>query len=131
MMLSKLSTVETLLTSVKVLPLLGYQVKVEDAVKPFLEQTLSELHLRVDDVLQQKKVIGIPLPGAMRQTIVRPKETTLVFDGDKRGENREKEKEEEGKEKHSFNATLSFSLPPSSYATIFLREVLGCDKWWL
>ncbi|ORC87435.1 tRNA pseudouridine13 synthase [Trypanosoma theileri] len=130
MMLSKLSNVETSLKCVKSLPLLGYQITVEDAVKPFLEPTLSELHLTVDDVFQQKKVLGVSLPGAMRETIVHPKETLLVFDSDKRGENGEVEKEREGEEKDSFNATLSFSLPSSSYATIFLREVLGCDKWW-
>ncbi|KEG10629.1 tRNA pseudouridine13 synthase [Trypanosoma grayi] len=124
MTLSKLHHAGGAMVTVGTLPLVGHQVTVDDAVRPMLEQTLAELCLSNTDVLlQQRKVLGVPLPGAMRQRVVQPVECNLVFD--------DNNAEEEGpKGEDGFKADLSFFLPPSGYATIFLREVLGCDQWW-
>nr|CCC96145.1 unnamed protein product [Trypanosoma congolense IL3000] len=102
-----------------VLPLLGYGVTLEDGILETLGETLAELGLGpLDNFVQQRKVLGVAMPGAMRATVVRPVNCSLLFDA------------ADGAKDEGFSVTLSFFLPPSSYATIFLREVLGCDTWW-
>ncbi|CBH18760.1 hypothetical protein, conserved [Trypanosoma brucei gambiense DAL972] len=101
------------------LPLLGYNVSVEGGVRSAVDKVLMELNLgTVDEFAQRKKVLGVGMPGALRATVVRPVGCSVSFTT------------VEGGSSDVFDATLSFFLPSSSYATIFLREVLGCDTWW-
>ncbi|EKF33391.1 hypothetical protein MOQ_002739 [Trypanosoma cruzi marinkellei] len=118
-MLSKLHGMGSAMGAVEVLPLLGHQVTIEEHVRPVFEQTLTELDIKEADVLEQKKVLGVPIPGAVRQTVVRPTGCRLTLEGN-----------DEGDAKNGFDATVEFFLPPSSYATIFLREALGFDRCW-
>ncbi|RNF27569.1 tRNA pseudouridine13 synthase [Trypanosoma conorhini] len=115
-MLSKLQRTGAAAGAVGALPLPGHQVKVAEVLRPVFEQTLAELDVRAADVLEQRKVLGVPLPGAMRQTVARPTGCSLTLEGNDAAD--------------GFSATVEFMLPPSSYATIFLREALGCEQWW-
>ncbi|RNF12083.1 tRNA pseudouridine13 synthase [Trypanosoma rangeli] len=119
LMISKLHRTGSVAGVVDVLPLAAYQVKFEEALRPAFEQTLTELDLHASDVLEQKKVLGVPLSGAMRRTVVQPTGCIFTLEGT-----------DEADAANGFNATVKFMLPPSSYATIFLREALGSDKWW-
>ncbi|KAG8346252.1 hypothetical protein TRVL_02920 [Trypanosoma vivax] len=104
------------------LPLMGYTVELEETLEPVLDATLLELNVGSREFLKQKKVLGVPLPGAMRRTVVCPEAVSVEL--------HPTATDQLASEEDGFSATLSFFLPPSSYATVFLREVLGCDMRW-
>lgn len=78
---------------------------------------LSVLHLRKEQMLEQRKVAGVPVPGSWRAVFVRPRDATAeVVPG-------------AGAEGDGVAVKMSFFLPPSSYATSLVREVMGTAEW--
>ncbi|KAK7195810.1 tRNA pseudouridine synthase D (TruD) [Novymonas esmeraldas] len=126
------------------LPLGGYHVDrhVEDGASGVLwaewkaaavAHALRELRWTAADAFEQRRVAGVPVPGSWRAVVARPTDLALDWvtpsvdaavvsagcDGGGGADG-----------SASLTMQLSFALPPSCYATVFLREVLGSDQWW-
>lgn len=100
-----------------------------------VQHALHTLRWTRAQAFEQRKVAGVPVPGSWRAVVVRPQDAALQWEAKGDG----KEACAMAQSADTFTSSgesalpsmrLSFTLPSSSYATIFLREVLGCDKWW-
>jgi tRNA pseudouridine13 synthase len=89
------------------LPLLGAATigPAMEALPSLLPAVLQELGLSADH-FAQRCVCGVPLRGGWRGTTAAPHGVTVAADGDSA-------------------LVLSFELPPSAYATMLLRDILG------
>ena len=90
------------------LPLLGANtIGPSSAQLPLLvHDVLRQLDLS-SDALSSRSVVGVPLRGGWRDSFVHPRNLAV-------------ERAAQG-----LAVTVCFELPPSSYATVFLQEVLG------
>ncbi|KPA84979.1 hypothetical protein ABB37_01415 [Leptomonas pyrrhocoris] len=97
-----------------------------------IEHALRTLRWTEAQAFEQRKVAGVPVPGSWRAVVVRPRDAVLEWMTN--DEVRAEAQLSDTPATHSQSALpsmrLSFALPSSTYATVFLREVLGCDKWW-
>ncbi|KPI85229.1 hypothetical protein ABL78_5712 [Leptomonas seymouri] len=93
---------------------------------------LRNLRWTTAQAFEQRKVAGVPVPGSWRAVVVRPQNAALAWVAREEGcANAQPFRTPALSSTPALPAMrLSFTLPSSAYATIFLREVLGCDKWW-
>ncbi|KAG5495659.1 hypothetical protein GH5_03324 [Leishmania sp. Ghana 2012 LV757] len=100
-----------------------------------VQYALRELRWTPAQGFEQRRVAGVPVPGSWRAVVARPTHATLEWETEVKTEAQQEACRDDG-----FDASanvvcgstmqLSFALPSSCYATVLLREVLGCDKWW-
>ncbi|KAG5470751.1 hypothetical protein LSCM1_02000 [Leishmania martiniquensis] len=92
---------------------------------------LRELRWTSEQGFGQRRVAGVPVPGSWRAVVARPTDASLEWERGVGAEAQQCACRGHGVDaEHRSTIQLSFALPSSCYATIFLREVLGCDKWW-
>ncbi|AIO01240.1 pseudouridine synthase, putative [Leishmania panamensis] len=96
-----------------------------------IQHTLQELRWTLAQAFEQRRVAGVPVPGSWRALVARPTDASLDWEAEASAEAQQGVCLDcgAGEVYHSV-MRLSFVLPSSCYATVFLREVLGCDKWW-
>ncbi|CBZ29738.1 conserved hypothetical protein [Leishmania mexicana MHOM/GT/2001/U1103] len=100
-----------------------------------IQHALRELRWTSAQGFEQRRVAGVPVPGSWRAVVARPTDASLVWGTEARPEARRRICSDgcgDASADAVYRSTiqLSFGLPSSCYATVFLREVLGCDKWW-
>ncbi|KAG5496406.1 hypothetical protein JKF63_02708 [Porcisia hertigi] len=106
--------------------------QVKDAA---IQHALRELHWTSEQGFGQRRVAGVPVPGSWRAVVARPTHASFQWEAPASSTIQQKLPSDDGGDgssdamNHS-TLHLSFFLPLSCYATVFLREVLGCDKWW-
>ncbi|TPP47357.1 tRNA pseudouridine synthase D (TruD) family protein [Leishmania donovani] len=100
-----------------------------------IQHALRELRWTSAQGFEQRRVAGVPVPGSWRAVVARPTDASLEWEAEARAETQRRicsggSGDASADAVYRSTMQLSFALPPSCYATVFLREVLGCDKWW-
>ncbi|GET91683.1 hypothetical protein, conserved [Leishmania tarentolae] len=100
-----------------------------------IQHALRELRWTSAQAFEQRRVAGVPVPGSWRAVVAHPTDAFLQWEAEAKAETQRTICSDDGGDASAGavdgpSMQLSFSLPMSCYATVFLREVLGCDKWW-